>query len=528
MSKHRQLAYGVRLPDAWVEPIQEFIATQASANFAVALANPTTIQIVAGADNDQVSVGISGKWRYNTATKQRAHPGGAAGTYDVWVVTADNNYAAGTPEVDNTDYSFDLRIVAGGAASPATGSGATAFARKVATVAWDGAAITKVTNLLGRLSGSDAIPWGTVHGYGTLAARPAANAGNLGYVYYAYDAFTFYRSNGATWDPETGGTSIFSAAVGDGVATSFTLTHGLNSQNVVVVVREAVAPFSIVDTEVRVPNTTQVTVIFDAPPAVGGYSVTVVGGVTLNPQNPAAHATTHLPGAADALAWQTINARGTYLTRPSPVGLAGLTYFATDTLGRWLSDGATWILIGQGRPLITPAAFAAAPFTTPYDAQEVRLLVDATNGVEWHLVYNAASASVYKWEWIGGTELSAFVEGGESTTSSAYTDLATVGPSITVPRGGDYLFELGTVASNPGNSGGGNGIAALLLAGSNTGFNVQADVTAIAGAVYSVARKARVPGVAASTVAKLAYLTSNGVQIYFGQRWLSARPVRIS
>lgn len=145
MSKHRALGYGIRLPDAFVEPIQEFISTYVSPNFQVTLANATTIQVVAGTDNDQAGLAVSGKWRYNTATTQRAHPGGGAGTYDVWVVTGDNIYVATDPETDDTDYSFTLRILAHGAGSPATGSGATFWARKVAELHWTGSAIDKIT-----------------------------------------------------------------------------------------------------------------------------------------------------------------------------------------------------------------------------------------------------------------------------------------------------------------------------------------------------------------------------------------------
>lgn len=142
MTEHRPLAYGDRLPVAFVNPIQDFISTYVSPNFVLSLANSTTVQIVAGVDNAIVAAGISGKWRFISATINRAHPGGGAGIYDVWIVAFDNSFA-GVPEVDSTVYDFQLRIVASGG-SPVTGSGATTFGRKIGEITWDGAAITAI------------------------------------------------------------------------------------------------------------------------------------------------------------------------------------------------------------------------------------------------------------------------------------------------------------------------------------------------------------------------------------------------
>lgn len=49
--------------------------------------------------------------------------------------------------------------------------------------------------------GTDVLPWGTIHGRGTLAARPAASTAG-GYLYTAtdVDGGTLYRSNSVSWD----------------------------------------------------------------------------------------------------------------------------------------------------------------------------------------------------------------------------------------------------------------------------------------------------------------------------------------
>lgn len=54
--------------------------------------------------------------------------------------------------------------------------------------------------------GADALPWGTVHGRGTTASKPAAASTNVGYLYYDTTLSQLQRSNGTTWDVlSTGG-----------------------------------------------------------------------------------------------------------------------------------------------------------------------------------------------------------------------------------------------------------------------------------------------------------------------------------
>lgn len=77
--------------------------------------------------------------------------------------------------------------------------------------------------------------------------------------------------------------------------------------------------------------------------------------------------------------------------------------------------------------------------TNPVDGQEVYLQVDATNGVMWHLRYRAASASAYKWEFIGGPPLTATTPDYDAIVSATLGVAAHDGPKITLPRNGDYI-----------------------------------------------------------------------------------------
>lgn len=85
----------------------------------------------------------------------------------------------------------------------------------------------------------------------------------------------------------------------------------------------------------------------------------------------------------------------------------------------------------QGIPLVTSLP------GSPVDGQEVYYLVDATNGVIWHLRYRAASVSAYKWEMVGGPPLVAQSVANEVLGAQGNWFAA---PVLTVPRNGDYLL----------------------------------------------------------------------------------------
>lgn len=160
---------------------------------------------------------------------------------------------------------------------------------------------------------------------------------------------------------------------------------------------------------------------------------------------------------------------------------------------------------------------------SPYDGQEVYYLADAANGVVWHLKYRAASASAYKWECVGGAALRAEVETGETTTSTAYVDLATVGPSSTAPLGGDYDLHFGAQMYGPAASGAWMTVKiGAAAAADNDGIWQRVDAGQL-----SLARERRFAGIAAGTVLKAQYRSNTAGTSYFASRFLFARPVRV-
>lgn len=172
---------GVPLPSTWTDAIEQLLNGAASANFKVVRATNTTLQVVAGSGNDQVSIAIEGKPRWNTATVTATHPGGGAGTLDVWVTGYDDVFGTDSngDETQTNSMAFGLKI---GAPS---NSGAEAIQRKVATVTWDGSKITDVLNLVAppAVDERKLIVWE----YGTNASRPAASTVGQRRMHWAED-----------------------------------------------------------------------------------------------------------------------------------------------------------------------------------------------------------------------------------------------------------------------------------------------------------------------------------------------------
>lgn len=174
----------------------------------------------------------------------------------------------------------------------------------------------------------------------------------------------------------------------------------------------------------------------------------------------------------------------------------------------------------ETQPVAKPPLVTSLP-GSPANADEVYLLASDTLGVVWHLRYRAASASAHKWEFVGGPPLHAEVLTAQVTNASAPVDLATVGPSVTVPRAGEY--EIYMAAQMFGGTGPGSpqsGIQ-IVVAGMTAGANVPAEN------VFNGVSDTRVVALTASQLLKVQYYTT-AYNTYFRDRRLQVRPVRLS
>ena len=69
----------------------------------------------------------------------------------------------------------------------------------------------------------------------------------------------------------------YATSVGDAAATSFTVTHSLNTRDVIVQVREVASPYAVVIADVATTTADTVTVAFATAPSSNQYRVTVIG-----------------------------------------------------------------------------------------------------------------------------------------------------------------------------------------------------------------------------------------------------------
>jgi hypothetical protein len=95
----------------------------------------------------------------------------------------------------------------------------------------------------------------------------------------------------------------------------------------------------------------------------------------------------------------------------------------------------------DGIPGLAGGLVTALP-ASPIDGQEIYFVANAATGVVWHLRYRAASASAYKWEYVGGESLLSEIVTQEGLgVSAAYGNFPTIGPQVPIPLSGDYRLH---------------------------------------------------------------------------------------
>lgn len=146
-------------------------------------------------------------------------------------------------------------------------------------------------------------------------------------------------------------------------------------------------------------------------------------------------------------------------------------------------------------------------------------------GLVWHLRYNVNSPSLYKWEFVGGNEIISNVPTDQARTAGgANNDLATVGPSVTVPLLGDYVYQA-TINTYVGAA----GISSFVVA-SPPGTSVtedQAQIYLAAAALgSSISLLGRLLAQPAGREVRIQYFSPVAANFRF--RKLMVRPLRVS
>src|SRR5262245_12103934 len=122
--------------------------------------------------------------------------------------------------------------------------------------------------------------------------------------------------------------------------------------------------------------------------------------------------------------------------------LSSLTRGAEGTTAVAHTNGAavTHVLTKGAIDAYLRPIYGTTPPTNPNDGDEWIYPADATNGIMWRFRYRAASASTYKWEFVGGPPLQNSVGADIACgVGSAWSDDAA--SRVTVPRSGDYLVQ---------------------------------------------------------------------------------------
>lgn len=128
---------------------------------------------------------------------------------------------------------------------------------------------------------------------------------------------------------------------------------------------------------------------------------------------------------------------GTQFNRPTGTGSA-TTFLRGD--GSWATAGLK----------TTVGTIAAGPPGSPA-TNDIWIATDVDAvGTVWQFRYNSAETT-YKWEFIGGPPTIATVNAFEAANfNSTWGNLTTVGPTVTVARGGDYFITATANASGGG------------------------------------------------------------------------------
>jgi hypothetical protein len=199
----------------------------------------------------------------------------------------------------------------------------------------------------------------------------------------------------------------------------------------------------------------------------------------------------------------------------------------TWTDGVSSASAARFGVIEDGIRLAGIVGTSSTPPGSPVDGMIWRLPADATNGIYWWFMYDS-SQTTYKWVAMPSTPLMHEILTDEATsaTHTVYQDLTTVGPTITVPRSGDYLADFGAQLYNVNATTG--AVAALKRGGSATSDSDAIFMLSTGASQYSSpARSIRLNALTASDVVKMQYKAGGAFTAHAARRWLKIRPIRV-
>ena len=141
-------------------------------------------------------------------------------------------------------------------------------------------------------------------------------------------------------------------------------------------------------------------------------------------------------GDSKGIVWQKIG--NAQVASNAAIAASKLAGFPNDA-AKYLAGDGSWPTSAK------VVSYGTTLPGSPADGDEA-ILVDSTSAptYQWRFRYNAGAAGANKWEFVGGAPQVSRVGGINQATTASVVDLSG-GPSVTVPRAGDYLVRYGAV-----------------------------------------------------------------------------------
>jgi len=217
--------------------------------------------------------------------------------------------------------------------------------------------------------------------------------------------------------------------------------------------------------------------------------------------------------------------QGLAVNRPA-FGIAGRFYFATDQLVLYYDSGTAWTTC-DGNMYTDSATFDALGVGIHNGMRVSVYFAGAGVDVLWDMIWDV-DATPFKWRCAGATPHFSEVATAEASTNSAYVDLATVGPSVTIPFDGKYNIEFGAMITTDGIVTHGAFCAPVLGATPASDANSIEVLGPDTAESISVSRWLFSKTLNKADVVKLQYKQTVGGSSNFTRRWLRVIPVVIN
>lgn len=171
-----------------------------------------------------------------------------------------------------------------------------------------------------------------------------------------------------------------------------------------------------------------------------------------------------------------------------------------------------------------PSLVSTLP-SEPTDGQEIYFQNTAMGekGIVWHLRFRTASLE-HKWEFVGGSGISAGPLGNITTASSSFVAL-TSGPTLTLPLAGDYRTEFVLEATSNG-AGSNVMLGRFFLAGAETPMGA-INIVSAAGLGGDLSLFGPITGVTAGQELTVRVRSASALSTTFANARVSAVPVRV-